>query len=258
MHVGRLLEHDGGRCPPPIEKCVQIWIRAVSLYRLDGDAEFALRGFVPRRKQQDQTWEGGAASAASPSHLQDLDPNTGWSSMEDTSLTLVTSAVRLIPGAEIANLSSRGSLLCGPHLRVVAGTSLALRALEDLQVDSDQGPSILAARTNEIVTSPELQADRRWPEFAAEASSLSTSSVLAVPLVDGATLVGVLSLYAATAHAFTERALQVAGAFAAPAALVVRGAQRSNHARFPTTQERLTATEPRGGQTSRPASGSAC
>ena len=229
----------------------------MSLYRLDGDAEFAMRGFAPRRKQQDQTWEGGAASAALSDQPSDQDPATGWSSMEDTSLTLVTSAVRLIPGAEVANLSSRGSLLCGPHLRVVAGTSLALRALEDLQVDSDQGPSILAARTNEIVTSPELQRDGRWPEFAEEASTLSTSSVLAVPLVVGPTLVGVLSLYAATVHAFTERALQVAGAFAAPAALVVHGAQRSNHARFLTTQERLTAADPRVGQTSRP-SGSAC
>ena len=66
---------------------------------------------------------------------------------------------------------------------------------ERLQHVLDEGPSVSAARSRGPVRLRALDDTLRWPRFAAESTSLSLRAVVAVPLLAGSRVIGVLSVY---------------------------------------------------------------
>ncbi|GAA2347690.1 GAF domain-containing protein [Streptomyces kunmingensis] len=72
------------------------------------------------------------------------------------------------------------------------------RELQDLQCIAGEGPSWEAGRTGCTVIVCDLAAAaavRRWPVFAAAAANTGVRAVIAVPLCEGVTVVGVLTGY---------------------------------------------------------------
>ena len=136
-------------------------------------------------------------------------------------------AVRVIPEADGAALTM---LADGQAHRVVVGTEMA-RALEDLQLQLDEGPGLLALETREVQMSGSLGGEPRWPRFGPRVGRMGVHSVLSLPLllaVDTSappTLVGSLTLYAHAKDAFSPDALRVGMLFVRPASIFMHNAQ---------------------------------
>ena len=81
----------------------------------------------------------------------------------------------------------------GPLLR--AGHGSAGAAVDDLQYETGSGPGLEATRTRELVTTPDLSADPRWPGLAEAARAEGVQAVVVLPLDVQRSDVGALSLY---------------------------------------------------------------
>ena len=154
-------------------------------------------------------------------------PWTARRSLPETLAAIAELAVRAIAEADGAALTM---LADGRAQRVVVGTEVA-RTLEDLQLQLDEGPGILALRTRDVQTSGSLGGDPRWPRFGPRVGRLGVHSVLSLPLVLAVeasappTLVGSMTLYAHAKDAFSAEALRVGTLFVRPAAIFMHNAQ---------------------------------
>src|SRR6202453_1848247 len=85
---------------------------------------------------------------------------------------------------QLLDVSAVGLLLADPRgeLRVVAASSEAARLLELLQLEGDQGPCLDCYRSGLPVTSGDLGADERWPQFAVAAGQAGFAAVQALPM----------------------------------------------------------------------------
>src|ERR1700733_6544586 len=99
--------------------------------------------------------------------------------------------------ARLLDVSAVGLLLADPRgeLRVVAASSEAARLLELLQLEGDQGPCLDCFRPGLPVTSADLSADDRWPQFAVAARLAGFAAVQALPMRLRDQVVGALNLF---------------------------------------------------------------
>lgn len=105
---------------------------------------------------------------------------------------LASSAVRLL------DVSSCGVLLADDQgeLHVVAASSDAVRTLEFLQVQCDEGPCLECFRSGKPVSVPDLSAEASdWPVFVDAALALGLASAHAFPLRLRDTALGTLNLF---------------------------------------------------------------
>jgi GAF domain-containing protein len=117
---------------------------------------------------------------------------------------------------ELLDVSAAGLLLADPRgeLRVVAASSEAARLLELFQLQSDQGPCLDCYRSGQPVTSADLTADHRWPQFAAAASGAGFIAVQALPMRLRDQVIGALNLFRTAPGAFDPASVRVGQALA--------------------------------------------
>jgi GAF domain-containing protein len=122
-------------------------------------------------------------------------------------------------------LLEEGKLSCA------AATDHVPRELDRIQDQLDDGPCLLAARQQQLVTMEDATHEARWPEFRAAACELAVLSMLCVPLQIDEGCLGTLSLYAARPRAFSADDLAVAELCATLAAVALVEARRTEQLR---------------------------
>lgn len=144
--------------------------------------------------------------------------------LQPTLDAIVSMAVTTLSPARDAGLItlSRGQLV--PQ----ATTGSPPQFLDQLQQKLGDGPCIIAAQQQAVISIVEVRDDERWPDFSAEADNLGVRSMLCVPLWVHERCLGTLSLYAAEASAFTDHHERVTRLFATLAALALAEAQRTD------------------------------
>lgn len=103
--------------------------------------------------------------------------------------------------------------------------------MDRIQYDCGEGPSLHAARGEDVVYVADLQEEDRWPQLRRRVQrEPSVGSVLSFRLfVDGETL-GALNLYARRPEAFDDQAFATGGVFATHAAVALNAARQQERA----------------------------
>lgn len=108
------------------------------------------------------------------------------------------------------------------ELRVVASSSDAMRVLELLEVQSEEGPCPECYRTGRTIVNEQLSsAERRWPRFAPRALEAGYRSVHALPMRLRGQTIGALNLFRATPGHLDEVDVSTAQAFADVATIAI-------------------------------------
>ncbi|SDQ54105.1 GAF and ANTAR domain-containing protein [Quadrisphaera sp. DSM 44207] len=143
---------------------------------------------------------------------------------------IVQAVVATVPGAQHASLSS---IERRREVITRASTSDLPRAVDHAQYETEQGPCLDTLFERQTARIPDVDAEERWPDFAARARQLGAGSMLAVQLYvhgEGGDL-GSLNLLSEEANAFDEESEHVALLFAAHAAVAMVGAQEQDQLR---------------------------
>jgi GAF domain-containing protein len=109
-----------------------------------------------------------------------------------------------------------------------ATTGAPPQRLDRLQQKLGHGPCVDAARQQTVIRVEDTRADRRWPDFCAEAAGLGVRSMLCVPLQVDERCLGTLSLYAENPAAFDDHHERITTLLATLAALALADAQRAD------------------------------
>jgi GAF domain-containing protein len=144
--------------------------------------------------------------------------------LQPTLDAIVSTAVRTLSPARHAGLIIvvRGDLV--PQ----ATTGAPPQRLDQLQQKLGDGPCIDAAQQQTVIRIEDTCADRRWPDFCAEAAGLGVRSMLCVPLWVDERCLGTLSLYAEDPSAFGDHHEQITTLLATLAVLALAEAQRAD------------------------------
>ena len=136
---------------------------------------------------------------------------TGPGDRDDRLQVLVDESVALFD-ADAAGLMLFGR---SGELQIAASTGHHSGLLELLQVETDQGPCLEAARTGEVVTVPDVTAvESRWPHFSRSATDAGYASVHSIPLRLRDDVIGSLNLFGEEAGALDPDDVAAARALA--------------------------------------------
>ena len=156
------------------------------------------------------------------SSLSDLSKlSTGSFGLSELLTRVASMAVAAIPGADGAGLT----LLERDHPDVIVKSTEFVRQIDDIQYGIGEGPCISAAATGRTMRSGSLGGDPRWPRFGPRAGRLGVNSVLSLPLLTPAGVLGAMNVYAYHRDVFDQRAEELGELFAVPAAISVLNAQ---------------------------------
>jgi len=98
----------------------------------------------------------------------------------------------------VLDIEAAGLMLAAPggELRVMASSSEAMRVLELIEVQSQEGPCLDCYRSGQPVVNQDLAASGdRWPRFTSEALAAGFHSVHALPMRLRGTVIGALNLF---------------------------------------------------------------
>jgi GAF domain-containing protein len=98
-------------------------------------------------------------------------------------------------------------------------------SLDEVQLESGDGPVFEVVRTCRPVRIDSIGADSRWPTFAAAATEAAVASCLVIPMMVRGKCIGALNLYGRRPAAFDDDAEQIGIMFASQAAVVLANAQ---------------------------------
>jgi GAF domain-containing protein len=112
-------------------------------------------------------------------------------------------------------------------LRNAAVSDPRLEGLEELQLRLGEGPGIEAYETKELVCSPDLGDESRWPSFCSEAVARGIRSLLASPIPFATDAIGVVVVFAADPRAWTPEGELAIMAFTDLAALLIANTMHS-------------------------------
>lgn len=143
---------------------------------------------------------------------------------------VVQFAVRAVPRAQHCGLTL---MRPGRRPETVAATGEIPRHVDELQYAAGEGPCLQAGSDNpdsgEVIRSPNLREDDRWPKFAKECvEQTPIRSMLGVKLILAGNDRGALNFYAESVDTFTEEDAAMGAIFAPFAALAL---QNTLHAR---------------------------
>jgi GAF domain-containing protein len=125
-----------------------------------------------------------------------------------------------VPGADEVSVT----LLDDGRARTVAATGDGATAIDEWQYRQGSGPCLAAAAAKATVSVPDVAADTRWPDWAAQALSHGAGSSLSIGLPIQDKVAGALNIYAHTSRAFDDDAILVAQTFAGYAAVALSNA----------------------------------
>jgi GAF domain-containing protein len=122
------------------------------------------------------------------------------------------------------------TVLDGAQPRTAAASDdLALNA-DEVQYASDSGPCLDAVRQMTTVLVPDMDGESRWPAYVARTMPLGVRGSLSLPLGIEEGVVGALNIYATSARAFDEEAVELATDLAEYAGIVATTADQYNRA----------------------------
>lgn len=121
------------------------------------------------------------------------------------------------------------------ELHFVATSDEVLGKLEQLQIELDEGPCLLAYHKCEPVVAADLATDERFPAFGPRAVEVGMRAVHSFPMHISGTAVGALNLYIDEPAGLSEEAVQLGSTFADIATIYVV------HDRDQAERERMTA-----------------
>jgi GAF domain-containing protein len=125
---------------------------------------------------------------------------------------------------EVLDADTAGLMLAPPagDLRVMASSSEAMRVLELLEVQAQEGPCLDAYRTGEPVVDRDLRSgNSAWPRFGPEALAAGFHSVHALPMRLRGSVIGALNLFRIETGEMSEADVQLAQAFADVATIAI-------------------------------------
>jgi len=143
----------------------------------------------------------------------------------DTLDRALRAAIDIIDGCELAGVSvvTRGGI------ETLAATSDALRKIDQLQHDLEQGPCRDALRRHEVVTSGDLAHDERWPLWGTRiADELGILSCAGFRLFTTGKSIGAMTLYSRAADAFDDGAVADGQLLAAHVAVAYTASRRED------------------------------
>lgn len=146
----------------------------------------------------------------------------GEPTVQQTLEAVVRYARDMIPGCADAGISlSQAGKLTTP-----AATDPGVLVGDQWQYELRQGPCLDAIREAEVVWSPDITADERWPQWGARAAAeLGVGSMLCFQLYTTRTTHGALNLYGTSIDAFSDADRILGASFAAVAAAAIRSAE---------------------------------
>jgi GAF domain-containing protein len=130
-------------------------------------------------------------------------------------------AVASIAGCDVADVT----LMSDGDSRGQARSDPAGPGLDEVQLESGEGPVFEAVRARRPVRIDSVGADSRWPRFAAAAGEAAVASCLVLPMTVRGECIGALNLYGRRAAAFDDDAERIGIMFASQAAVVLANAQ---------------------------------
>ena len=128
---------------------------------------------------------------------------------------------------------------------------LALQ-LDERQYERGYGPCLGCIAGGEVVRVDDTSNEERWPQFTADARRFGAGSSLSVPVPVQREIAAAVNVYGTTAHAFDERAVELAKTFAAYAGVAlannapVRGAGPGRRAALERMQSRAVIEQAKG------------
>ncbi|MET4052430.1 putative methionine-R-sulfoxide reductase with GAF domain [Frigoribacterium sp. PvP054] len=136
---------------------------------------------------------------------------TGPDGRDDRLQVLVDESVALFDAHAAGLMLFRRS----GELQIAASTGHHSGLLELLQVETDQGPCLEAARTGQVVAVPDVTAvEARWPHFSRSATDAGYASVHSIPLRLRDDVIGSLNLFGEEAGALDPDDVAAARALA--------------------------------------------
>ena len=122
------------------------------------------------------------------------------------------------------DVGAAGLMLASPdgQLRVIASSSDAMRVLELLEVQSDEGPCVDCFRSGQPVVNRTLdEVERRWPRFGPKAVEAGFRSVHALPLRLRGQTIGALNMFRVDEGQMDEADVAAAQALADVATITI-------------------------------------
>lgn len=131
---------------------------------------------------------------------------------------MVELLTRLTDGCvDVLDVGAAGLMLTAPDgaLRVMASSSEAMRVLELLELQAQEGPCLDCFRSGEPVVNQDLDTSiARWPQFAPAALAAGFRTVHALPMRLRGTVLGGLNLFSVDARHIHPADLEAAQALA--------------------------------------------
>jgi GAF domain-containing protein len=112
-------------------------------------------------------------------------------------------------------------------LRNLAASDRRAALLEELQAEHGEGPCVDAFDDKQPVWSDDLGREDRWPRFSADAAGRRLLAVLASPIPYSDQAVGVLAVFAAAAHDWSEAEREAIVAYTELVAMLVVNAMEA-------------------------------
>ncbi|MFG1644273.1 GAF and ANTAR domain-containing protein [Amycolatopsis sp. NPDC049252] len=173
-----------------------------------------------------------AAVAARMSGL--LLPRESVDSVLELVVTFAVPAMGAVAGAGVTLADESG------EFTTTAASDEATRAADALQYRLGEGPCLTALTEGVTVRVTDVERERRWPRWRAEAVPFGFRSVLSAPLVTGDGCHGAIKTYAREPGAFGDAEEDVLSRFAGQVATLVANARA--HERADRFSERFRAT----------------
>ncbi len=114
----------------------------------------------------------------------------------------------------------------GGELRFVSASNDTVRLIEEFQVQTGQGPCVMAYETGEVVVADDLTADTPFPAFAEVGLAGGMAAVHSFPMLLEGVRVGALNLYRGVAGPLPEEGVEVGQLFADIATTYLFSARR--------------------------------
>jgi GAF domain-containing protein len=133
----------------------------------------------------------------------------------DHILDLTADAVAGSAAASVTVIDDRGDYI------TAAASDDEARTMDAVQYELREGPCIDSLETGREHLLPDLDAEGRWPDFAARVRRLGLRSALSMPLHAKHETIGALNVFAGEPHGLDEDDLAMARQIAVPAAVTV-------------------------------------
>lgn len=121
------------------------------------------------------------------------------------------------------------TLLRGRKAATVASSSERARRLDEIQYGFGDGPCLTAAREHQLVSVPDVAAERRWPGFARALEREGIHAVLGVPFELGTDGQAAMNLYGTKPSFFDEDTIREVQAYVAQSSTALRMGLRFSH-----------------------------